>query len=553
MSISAGAVEAPPFETLFRDGVDAARGSSQPIVASLSAVRGHAGAVTESANLLVEAIGDIQSAATATQSELDPLTLLSSALAATLGLLESVSALQTVTLDEHLAALGKQTVTMRMISTCLKVDVAQIGAENSGFAEFSATYAAFSQRLVTAVAQANAFGAAISRNIDRSRMNLAGEVARQRQENAVVEDLITTHEATQKLGADVTRTLQDRVEHLLHATRSAIAELLRCLQFLDAFAQRLDNALRIIAACEGLDAESAALARTLACQQLRGLLSDTRATRKASDGALSGIHELARRARQDLAGGSGFGTQLNAWIASQSHVSDAIGRCAADTRVALEHVFSVIDNLDTESATMMAELSQFADLAKDFRVVGTNGVVAAAHLNASTGSVSSAGFLARETGVVAEAATDILVQSSGIINELRRRIAELDKRSLSDTVAGVRAYNAAAVASVEAFQAAKAAADRGMGDLGAALGGLRRACEEARSIEDQYLTMELHLESVISMLHQPGVMLAATDALDWVWPFYTTDDERKCHTALLGPRPAPTGVEEEDALDDFLL
>ncbi|WP_050930095.1 hypothetical protein [Aestuariivita boseongensis] len=541
------------IEKSFEDGLNAVRATSDPLVANLNAVRDRAGAVSDRAQSLVASIDAINSAATPSQTEHDPLALLSMTLEATQGLQRSVSALETIKLGHLVDMLGRQTQTNRMISTCLQVEVTKISAQDAGLGEFSEALSAFSKRFLVLVLKAKKSVAAIFRNIEKSRLQLNGEVARQRQQIGVVEALVASQKTGHDLHQEVTQTLQARVENLLDATHSAICDLLRSLQFLDAFTQRLDNARKIVGQASDMSPEIRGQAHALVIAQLGQLLTDTRDIRARSKRALKDIQDASQTAQTDLAGGSGFNAQLNTWIESQSKVTVSIERCAADSRVALEAVFSMIDALDRESEVMATELGHFADLAQDFRIVGMNGAIAAARQNASTNAMSSSGFLAKEAGTLAREATNILEECSGIVHGLRTRISHLDKQTLGDIVAKVSAYSDATANSIAEFRESKMAVNDGLAQLGAALKDLLRACEDARSVDSQYVKMEALLENVVALMDSPGVSLKQTDALEWVWACYTTEDERRLHAALIGPRTDDANVQLDDELDDFLL
>lgn len=527
--------------------------SSDAIVSRLNDVRACATTVADQAEFLVTTIKTMQALADQVADEFDPDVLVTGTLNATLDLLNAVSSLTTADLDSRLDALGKQSVSMRMISGLLKIEVARSLNEGTSLADFSDTYDRFARQFVSAISKAKSFESAISGHIEKSRTYLGRECTRQRRQNDELLQLISCMEALREDRDKAVVTLYEQTTLLQSSSQTAIGDLLNCLQFLDAFSQRFENAQKMISHAEEIGPDALLEARALAVEQLLQLRRDTYDYREVSDRALAGIHDVTTRVRAQLENGRGFTAQLAEWIKAQTGITDSINRYSITTRDALEEAFVVISHLDSESATIMERLSHFAALAKDFRIVGTNGIIAAAHLKSSAGSAISAGFLAQETRLAADSATQTLVACSGIIEGLQIKIGKLDKQTLAETVTTIRDYCDAAEGSMSEFQTVRLDLDQGLASLVTSMDDLSNACSNSPSVGSSFDIQIEQLDRFIADQKVPSHFRLKDRDLDWAWEYYTTDSERRRHTEIFGDRPEPNDGIDDGDLDDFLF
>ena len=345
--------------------------------------------------------------------------------------------------------------------------------------------------------------------------------------------------------------IRDDAEHLDKEIRAAVSGLIGCLQFPDAFAQRMDHVRAALDAMEDASkSESDALVVVAAAQlaAMASALADICATAthalKALTTALSRnpmIHNPSKAANPS-----------DAWMTATAQANEAMLQSVARARQQLGAALALLSGVDGQIDATQSNLEASVRLNRELEM-----------------SVHNASLVAHRSGSQTSPLRSLAGSVKDVVGRTSRLIA-----GISDALMHIRGTSEALAASslksdleflleLQKTAVNEAAAQAGMVDCvdetrRQLLGHAGRLAGAATAGGNAFAAAAEGADAVADLSRQ--VRDAAPDAydttccLDWLYSLYTMEEERLVHRETLGlPTPVEVGVADDEEIDDFVL
>ncbi|TFL17932.1 hypothetical protein [Jannaschia formosa] len=321
--------------------------------------------------------------------------------------------------------------------------------------------------------------------------------------------------------------------------REGLRDLVSCLQFSDAFSQRLEHVIAILQITQLPPADRAALVAA----QLDALAADQQATRASIARALAGLSETARTARRSFA--EGMGPTARSAIEMRrgmiGHAADAGARIEREVRAAeavIEETGAAFEAASREFHALRATVKQISLSASNVTLLVQN----------KDSDFAPLIVLAREAWQMGSRTSSVIAAFETQIGAVAGVFDSAPFAPLSDAVAafGVqRDACAATQAEIELIDATRL-------EAGSRADRLRQAVDKANaameSIDRSLAQLDWHRDALSA---PPPAASEPSEARAALLNVYTMEREREVHRALFpedGPQPSGA-AEEEDAMD----
>lgn len=360
--------------------------------------------------------------------------------------------------------------------------------------------------------------------------------------------------------ADVDRMVEEsRV--LGTQVQSGVSRVIACLQFPDAFAQRMEHLLAILAAADATDdAGRKSVLTHVGLAQLDAMVAallDAIMTGMTALEAIPLPHDMA----DGVHGIEGHDASL-AWIEAERRADQMMIKAVAASQNRLDAAVSLISRVVSavDRVRDMLEDSRRQNLELNFSVYNAS-IVASRH----SGGASALHVLADGVkSVVAKISREV----SQIIADLvpiRRASEALQNSPLSAELAHLARIQGLAAQKVNEDTFKLARAQEAREHLQASITKLAAAAREARGRFGAAQGYAAPLREIAKCIRDSQITAAAPVAIDlaWVEDLYTMNEERDVHHAAVDalglisasaqPRTQPVPEVNEEGLDDFLL
>jgi hypothetical protein len=331
----------------------------------------------------------------------------------------------------------------------------------------------------------------------------------------------------------------------------AVAELVGCLQFPDAFSQRVEHVRAALQAVDGAsEAEAGAIAAVVAAQ-LRAMAT---ALADVTDKANRALETLSAALRQSSVIGSRSEAidPSDAWMDVSSRTNEAMLRSVARAREQLGTALALLAGLTGQIDTARTNLEASVRLNRELETSVHNASIVAIRSGSSNSPLR---FLAG-------AVKDVVERTSGQIDRIATALMhiretsealgatslESDLQTLLRIQEGAMQAGSEQEAMVEVVRETRenllAHASRLTGSATAGAHAFRAAGEHAGALGD--------LAEKVQRIAPPDEPVSCD--LGWLYALYTMEEERAVHRDVLGlPAAAADEASESADLDDFVL
>ncbi|WP_299821525.1 hypothetical protein [uncultured Jannaschia sp.] len=328
----------------------------------------------------------------------------------------------------------------------------------------------------------------------------------------------------------------------------AVGRLVGCLQFPDAFRQRVEH---LDAALDsGGDAEEAGALAAVVSAQLDALARDLD---RETGGAVDALNALSSTLSGDTALGSDAGFDAsNAWVDANRRTNDGMLNAVASGRAKLDNTVELLGDLVERIDRAQENLKTASNLNGALETSVFNALIVASKL-ANTDTPLP--FLAGHVRAVVERSSGLIEQISVALKRIRRTSKALERtgleadleqlaaiqESLSERSTGIARMVKQIATAREALQSQSM---RLSTSSGAAIQAFQIAADYAPAFGDLARTVRAAAEAGDGPYRD----------VPWLYASYTMEVERDVHRGALGlPEAEAEDGEDADDFDDFLL
>lgn len=327
----------------------------------------------------------------------------------------------------------------------------------------------------------------------------------------------------------------------------AVRDLVGCLQFPDAFAQRVDHVGAAMARhVEGAEADAVAV---VIAAQLRALSRDLAAETGKASGAL---HALRETLDGDIAIGSEDGLDpSSAWIDANGRTNEAMLGTVSSGRAKLRRTLGLLSDLVAQIDRAQSTLRESSRHNQNLETSVHNALIVASK---SENTSSPLRFLA-------DCVKDVVGRSSRLIGRIDAALSHIRATSEALEGTGLDTELESLAAIQEAASARSSTIASMMDDLREARDGLRahsaRLSASSAAALQAFCTASDHapdFERMAQGIETPPAGAAPLRDVAWLYQSYTMEIERDIHRAALGlPEIEESASDDEDEFDDFLI
>ncbi|CUH39816.1 hypothetical protein JSE7799_02544 [Jannaschia seosinensis] len=351
-----------------------------------------------------------------------------------------------------------------------------------------------------------------------------------------------------------TNLVREDASRLGEGVQSAVRDLISCLQFPDAFAQRMEHVQMIFDAMEnGPDVDRSALAAVAAAQlgSMAEALIDVCSTANLSLVAINAI--LGENLLAD--GGKGGANPSDMWMSATTQENQMMLDSVAGARDQLGKALTLLSGLTGQIERTQNHLQASVRLNRELETSVHNASLVA-HRSGSANSPLR--FLAGSVKDVVGRTSDLMVRIGRSLTYIRSTSEALATSGLSQDLETLLELQAVAVQEADiqskVVERIRSTRQQLLGHSGR-LAGAATAGKSAFGAAADYAAELANLARRVQ-----GPSLAApenrntTSDFDWLYQVYTMEEERSVHRKALGLKDPPSaGVVEEEDMSDFLL
>lgn len=333
--------------------------------------------------------------------------------------------------------------------------------------------------------------------------------------------------------------------------RAAVGDLVGCLQFPDAFVQRVEHVRAALDAMDGAEpAERAALAKVTSAQlsAMATALNEVSTTAAKALRALGAAVERSpiTRTRSDAANASDL------WMTATAQANQvmiaSVGRARAQLGSALKVLSILTDQIDKTQNNLEAAVKLNRELE-----TSVHNASLVAHRSGS--QTSPLRFLAGSVRDVVDRTSSLISEVSGALTHIRDTSQALAESSLRDDLERLLVLQEASADEAEEQgervhlvhdkrRRLHGHADRLSGAAGAAQNAFEAAADQSSALVDL----------ARAVANFAPVCASSSCDLSWLYASYTMEEERSVHRVALGlPEPEEAAEGTDDDLEDFML
>lgn len=527
---------------------DAALDTSVTALSRMRNVRDAAGGISGAVEALEQAFstGDAEAVAT------DTTTLLAAAETAIGRSAKTLSQVDAARLEVTLRRAQRGALELKIVALMVKINAAQMANAISGSNGFVSDLTALVGNLSDTVARAQRMATVIIARIADAAGDLADAAAVLRQQSAVMQALKEKADALLLERNRHLDTFSAEAETVAQACQKQIGRLVPCLQFADAFTQRLHNAKRFMAEAQGKTPLAVLSARDLAARQIVELAVDNGRIRVDTEDALDQMHQVVFRSAQVLTPeGKSDGT--GGWLAAAGEIVTRNVELIATLRSSLSASFDKLATADEAMADVASAVREFDALAITLNLVAINGAIAASQ---SSQGGRAAYLLATEVQSVARNCAAQLEQTRGELSAIQTSLSQVDRDGLAKQLERLSTVQADVQAERDAQHERIEIGRQAQENLAENLTSLMVACRAARETIQKSADMDEALTKMASTLRPAEEVEHSPESSGWIRAFYSTTEERDLHDQILGDEREevidPSGDLDDD-LEGFVL
>ena len=328
----------------------------------------------------------------------------------------------------------------------------------------------------------------------------------------------------------------------------AVGGLVGCLQFPDAFAQRVDH-LTAATARELEDGEARSVEIVISAQ-LHALSRDLGSE---TGKALAALQSLSDTLDADMAIGEEHGLDpSSAWIDANRRTNDAMLNAVASGRTKLGTTLGLLKDLVAQIDKAQSNLEESSRHNHELETSVHNALIVASK---SANMTSPLRFLAGGVKEVVGRSSNLIARISAALARIRATSQALERtglekelESLAAIQENVSARSLEIAGTVEQIRAARDGLRTQSTRLTASSAAAMQAFQTAAGYAPAFSEMAGETGSATSRGEEPCPDVA------WLYASYTMDVERVVHREALGlPDPEAASPDEEDEFDDFLI
>ncbi len=333
--------------------------------------------------------------------------------------------------------------------------------------------------------------------------------------------------------------------------RAGVGDLIGCLQFPDAFAQRMEHVRAALDAMEDASmAERGGLYAVAAAQ----LASMAKALAEVSATATRALEALTTALNQNpaLHSRSEAANPSDAWMTATAQANETMLRSVARARQKLGDALTLLSGLTGQIDATQLNLEASVRLNRELEASVHNASLVAHRSGSQTSPLR---FLAGAVKDVVGRTSEMIVRISEALTHIRQTSEELAASSLKSDLETLLDLQGTAVQEA-AGQAGMVESVRGTRRR--LLGHAGRLAGAATAGGNAFETAAEHAAAVSDLAHRiRDAAPAAYDAscsLDWLYALYTMEEERVVHRETLGqPAPVEAIAADDEDLGDFVL
>lgn len=345
--------------------------------------------------------------------------------------------------------------------------------------------------------------------------------------------------------------VRENADRLGQGVRRAVAELIGCLQFPDAFSQRAEHVRLALHRMEGTAdaAERHAVARVLSAQ----LEAMARALEEVTGRATGSLRALVEALDQGAAiGGTEALDPSSAWMDANARANEAMLRSVAVTRQQLASALELLAGLTRQIDGARSSLEASSELNHELEISVHNASIVASRFGSSSSPLR----------VLAGGVKDVVGRTSGLIGRIATALTHigetseaLERTSLKDeleTLLGIQEAALGAASRQAGLIETVRGARQGLTTKASRLAGAATAGAHA------FEAAGGHAATLAGMAERlrpagPALDVSACD-LGWLHASYTMEEERAVHREVLGlPLAEPDPADADADLDEFML
>lgn len=528
---------------LLTETAAAAMDTSVTALSRMRGVRTAAGGISGA----VDDLKDVFTTGGADAVATDTTTLLSTAGRTTEQSAKILSEVDAARLQLTLRRAQRGSLELKIVALMVKINAAQLASTISGSNGFVSDLTALVGNLSDTVARAQRMATVIIARISDAAGDLADAAGLLKEQTAVMENLQEKANALLSDRNAYLITFGAEAEAVSQACQKQISRLVPCLQFADAFTQRLHNANRFMAEARSRNAQSVLMARDLAARQIAELAVDNGAIRADTEDALDQIHQVVFRSAQVLtptADNDGTG----AWFSAAGEIVTRNVELIATLRSSLTATFAKLEAADGAMADVTTAVREFDALAITLNLVAINGAIAASQ---SSQAGRAAYLLATEVQSVARNCAAQLEETRAELSAIQASLSKVDRDGLAQQLDRLSTVQTDVQAERDAQQTRIVVGRQAQENLAQNLTALMVACRAARETIQKSADMDGALTAMATTLRPPAEVEHSVDSSDWIRGFYSTTEERNLHDSLVGTGPSAAEVVSDDLDDDL--
>lgn len=350
------------------------------------------------------------------------------------------------------------------------------------------------------------------------------------------------HHAQMEESRQTSRRLNDEVG-------SAVRGLIGCLQFPDAFAQRMEHVHGAVDALEkSAPAERAAIARVAAAQLDAMAVSLTEVAGNAM-GALDHLHGSVQR--NPLAqSGAASSNPSDIWMAAMAQANDVMLSSVDRARGQLGGALEVLGALTGQIDRTQGNLEEWMALNRELETTVHN---ASLVVHRSGSQTSPLRFLAGSVKEIVDRTSGLITEFSAALTYVRTTSQALEVSSLKGDLQKLTGFQEASVQEA-ATQAEKVAAVNKLRRC--LIGHAERLSGAASAGRNAFAAAGDHAAAISLLAAKVRAMGGEGDAsaadIGWLFDSYTMEEERQVHRQAMGIAEPEKEQGDED-LEDFMF
>lgn len=328
-----------------------------------------------------------------------------------------------------------------------------------------------------------------------------------------------------------------------------VRNLIGCLQFPDAFAQRMEHVRNAVDAIEkGTAPERAAIAKVAAAQLDAMAASLTQVAGNAVD-ALDHLHDAVQY--NPLAqSGAAASNPSDIWMAAMSQANDVMLASVDRARGQLGGALEVLSALTGQIDRTQGNLEEWMALNRELEITVHN---ASLVVHRSGSQTSPLRFLAGSVKEIVDRTSGLITEFSDALTFVRTTSQALTVSSLKDDLQKLTGFQEASAQEAAAQAEKVKAVDKLRRCL---IGHAERLSGAASAGRNAFAAASDHAAAVSAMADEVRAMGGSGDARDadigWLFNSYTMEEERQVHRQAMGIAEPEQAQDDED-LEDFMF